>query len=275
MDRAIEASAASYDESLAVGQRYIRENWNRLCADTRGWFVAEGNYGASGAAPGQDDERSDIVERLEYALGTLKRCVAAKLPQRVERGAVVPAEALTDDVLSACGDVLHHPCRGESVFLRTALRALRQHEMACLLCRLPARSRGTTGLLGGAGQMLFGLFGLLLVLASPAMLSAAMVSAVRGDATSTTAALYGLGLTAWAVWASKKPGQDTDASKNERAYSAWLRLGVSLHDDWVANGAAASCYLEDMLRKGLGFPLIALDLCAALQASTLGRKEDV
>src|SRR6185369_4442983 len=111
MDTVVEKMATEYDNVAKAGQRQIGSRWHCLQASTRkalsdtGWYSERGERLQLEEQP-YSREPKDDVDRLEYAIGRFKLCAGAKLPARKDKGAEIPAEALTDEVLSSCEDVL-------------------------------------------------------------------------------------------------------------------------------------------------------------------------
>lgn len=145
MDADTGSLAKRYDDAVAAGQMEIGERWTSLSEHTKRWLQSSMRYSERGQfAPADGEQAADDVERFEYELGSLRLCAKASLPLRGNVGETIPREALDDYLLTAAAEVLHgHPSR-ERAFLRTALAAVRQHEMAKLLMRMPANSGKTS-----------------------------------------------------------------------------------------------------------------------------------
>jgi|APMI01.1.fsa_nt_gi hypothetical protein len=141
--------------------------------------------------------------------------------------------------------------------------------MATLLCTL-LEPKGP-GLFGGMLRLVVTILSVGLMLTTPALLAAALTAASQGESGGAAAALYGLGVVVWLYLSVKAVNKDEPGSLDGQSYDAWLRLSDCLGGDWTTTGAGAKAYLEDMMRRGLRVPVVAIDTAAALQANTLGR----
>jgi hypothetical protein len=261
------------DDEVRLGQRLIRERWSVLAASTRELLMKSGYYGPRGNRLEPEDPPPSWVpetdaERLEWALGTFKRCLAAKLPTRKERGAPVPSEALTDDVLNSCDSLLMVPQWHDPEFLRYGLSAVAVHQEAnALAMASPEKAPAVAELL------LRGLGGTALMLLAPYGLASGLAAAMRQDVWSAVGGFFLLGVGVVAAReraienaekAPKAPRAEDNVAKHfEYAYKAWQRfryfhMGVT--------GSSAKFHLERLASEGILVPAVALDLCEALRA---------
>jgi hypothetical protein len=272
MDTNFQPLVDAYDRSQKAGKTVISESWKSLRPETRSWLIQSGYYSECGrAAPELPDDSADVVESLEYHLGTLALCSKALLPRRAEKNAPISLDAFNDNVPTSVSEILFHPYGLEPYFLRVALHAIRNHEMANLMERLPALAEFSTA--KNLGKLAFIGFCILLLLLSPLVVAGALSSAFAGKFGDTAAALYGIGFIAWMLNIAKGLGEEapdnTQAGKDAQAYEAWRQLGPYGLGDWSLLGAGATAYFEEMQRKGLSVPIIAFDVAAALKATTL------
>jgi hypothetical protein len=262
MNDVADGLADSYSVAQQAGKKEIGRSWRGLRPDTRAWLTSTGHYDDRGG-PLEADGATPELEDLEYNLGLINRCVAAKLRGPLKTGAPIPREALNSDVLGELSGLIRHPFGQDPVFLRRPLLALRSFEMAHLLNTLPTAKEHSSW--RGAGVIAFWLFCFVLLLLTPAILAKGLVSAAKNDYGDTSAALYGLGFAAWMLNILRNAGKPTAKTKDEQTYLVWL----ALQGDWTVGGAGASAYFEEMMRKGLQVPLIAFDLCESLKTQSL------
>jgi hypothetical protein len=265
--------AAPVDEETRLGRRFIAERWSALAPSTRELLMKSGCYGPRGNCVEPEDPPPSWVpetdaERLEYALGTFKRCLAAKLPMRKDRGAPVPAETLTEEVVEAAHSLLSVPQWHDAEFLRFALLAVVVHEEAnALTMAAPEKSPSA------AGSFLQGLGRMALMLLAPYGLASGVAAALRQDVWSATGGFFVLALGVAAAWPRQvaptdKPrtaprAEDDMPAHFEYAYNAWQRfkffhIGVT--------GTSAQFHLERMAREGILVPAVAFDLADALRS---------
>ncbi len=281
----VDEEQAYYDKSVEAGQKVIRESWRQLTSATQKLFFASGRWSERGQIQKQASEREwgagewdadDKVKRLEVTLGTLSRCAAAQIPYaRNDPKAIVPREAFSDDVLHECIELAADPTWHEPLFLRLALRAICQHEMANLLTRLPVVENqkdppfaALWAFFKVAGILMVGATSLVLYLASPLLLGIALVQANKGELGAAAIALYGLGLLWWLHSYSKSKSNGDNLSTDEKTYRAWSSL-CQWPFQTHAIGEGALAHLEKMKRDGFDVPHIAFDVCAALRATIL------
>lgn len=260
--------ADEYDQAVRAGQTRITKAWRFLSGRTRDWLTGSRLYDPHGArsteADGADPHR---IEDFEHALGVLDACVKAMIPRRkAAKGTDIPHAARSEEVVRALEMVLYEPRAHEAIFLRLALHALRQYEMANLLMRLPPKSE----LSGGSIAWLISKVGLtlVLVLLTPAILAFSLSAVAHGEASVATAGFYFLSLVGWLAWLFK--GKDDEPPPDERAWSTWERLGFTgIDGSWTSCGVGASEVLRELLRHGARVPPLAFDLCAALTSASL------
>ncbi len=266
MNDIAEGLADNYNLSQEAGKKEITRSWRALRPETRAWLTSTGHYNDRGT-PIQVESGEAEVEDLEYNFGLMIRCVEAKLPNRTEKGAPIPSEATNSEIPSALAALIYLPIGQDPVFLRRALLALQRFEMARLLCVLPAQKESSS--LQDIGRLAFGLFCLVLLLVSPAILAGGLVSAANGDYGDTSAALYALGFIAWMLNILRGLGKDGPGTIDEQTYKAWAALNPYQSGNWTVGGAGASAYFSEMSRKGLQVPAVAFDLCESLKAQVL------
>lgn len=248
------------DPVRTAGQTFIRTRWSYLTTRTRASLRRSGFYADNGKPLNPDDGGHgpyEDVARLELSIGVLQQCAAARLPAREDFGAKIPAEALTDEVGAACDAVLFVPEWRDPEFLRLALRATQAHCLArTLTVAGPARQPGGAA---RAGRLVK----LGLVLLSPAAASAALVTALQANLLAATSAMYLVGAAALAARELARGKTQDQPTQAERDYLAWSRY--QLDRSPAALGAGDRVRLEQMAAAGVPVPLMAFDLCAALQ----------
>jgi hypothetical protein len=256
--------AHQYEAARIEGERCIRARWRFLIGSTKHALAHSGFYSERGqrlrVEPFPLDEMGADVERLEYALGVFKQCVAAKIPRRSEKGVPVPREALTDDVLTSCEELLFVPAWRDPEFLRLALAAVAANQEANALTMAGPSRDGTYIALATVGVFLK----LGLVLLMPAALAFGLVAAVSGDVWSAGLAFYVLGAGMLAAMGAKeyRKGENLDAF--EHAHLKWSQFRYLRAGGMVGSGARFN--LERMAQDGVKVPAVAFDLCATLEA---------
>jgi hypothetical protein len=266
MNNIADALADNYNISQQEGRKEISRSWKRLRPDTRAWLTSSGRYNDRGSVLDAESDAPE-VEELEYNLGLINRCVAAKLPNRWDKGANIPVEARHEEVPSALAALFYQPYGQDPAFLRRALLALQRFETARLLSVMPPEKNQSS--LRGASLLVFCVFCFALLLLFPLVLAHGLVSVTRGEYGDTAAALYGLGFIAWMLNIVRNFGKDAEGTIDEQTYQAWLALNGYQSGDWTAGGAGAAAYFNEMMRKGLRVPVIAFDICASLRNQAL------
>lgn len=256
--------ADQYEATRIEGERRIRERWRFLNASTKRTMVGSGFYSERGqrlqVEPfSTDDPRAD-VERLEYALGIFKQCIAAKVPLRSEKGAPIPREALTDDVLTSCEALLFVPAWHDPEFLRLALAAVAAHQEANALTMVGPAANGLPAGLVAIGRLLQ----LGLVFVMPISLALGLVAAVNHDGWGAGLAFYVLGAGVLAAMSAKEQEKGKNLAVFERAHLGWSQFRYLRGGGVVGTGARFN--LERMAQDGVKVPAVAFDLCAMLQA---------
>jgi hypothetical protein len=248
------------DPVRIAGQAFIRTRWAYLMTRTRASLRRSGFYADNGKPLSPTDGGHgpyEDVERLEISLGRLQQCATARLPAREDVGAVIPPEALAQEVQPACDAVLFVPEWRDPEFLRLALRATQNHCLAkTLTVAGPARR---TGAAARAGRFVR----LALVTISPAAAAAALVSALQADLLVSTSAMYLVGAAALAARELARGDEKEKPTEAERNYFAWARYQQDRSP--AALGEGDRVRLEQMAAAGVPVPLMAFDLCAALQ----------
>ncbi len=270
-----ESLVQDYNNSSEVGRKFIQEYWRSFRQGTRDWLVSSGHYDLYGQAQTVDAvDIKEAVESLEYDLGVLKLCATVELPTRQQVNSTISTDALSDAILRTAGDMTYGPRGREPQFLRLALQAIRNHQMAVLLTRLPVIETPKYPTLKLVRVVVTGGLLVLGVLASPAMLAAALTSAAKGDAGGAMVALYGIGFVMLLAGDMKALGKEKPESPDELAYEGWRQLNPFGVGPWLVNGIGAEAYLENMMRKGASIPPLALDLCALLSQQVSAKQPE-
>lgn len=261
MDPVIEESAARYDAAQKEGQALIRSRWRALQSQTKealkesGFFSDRGERLEVEFASG--DRPQDDCEALEYALGVLRQCGQSKLPLRTEKGAQIPREALGDDVVSSCEELLFVPVWHDPEFLRLGLHAVAIHQQANALTMIgpPSAVSAPIGCLGALVKV-----GLLLLL--PVALAVGIAAAVKQDVGISALAFLVAGAGVLAAMSAAGVGVKKE-SGFEQAHTAWMWFQL----DRVAGGAGAGALerLKRMAADGVKVPTVAFDLAYMLR----------
>lgn len=259
-----------------AGQAFIRTRWATIAPATRKLLTHTGYYDQHGKRlQPQDPPPSWIpecdIEKLEWAVGSFKQCLAAKLPTPSEPGALIPAEALSDDVIEACYDILMLPQWHDPEFLRFAILAMATHEEANALTMTPPKNK-----LSVAGPFALSMFHFALILLVPYGLATGLVAAMDHELWSAVWGFYlvGVGINsgrAITTLTFKPPRkaprvQDDLGGHFEYAYNAWQWF--RLNREAGVTGGSAMFHIERMANEGINVPPVALDLCRALSART-------
>jgi hypothetical protein len=265
METTISELSDAYDEQRHEGQRRIQRCWQYLAPATRAVLTGSGFYSERGqvldGAERMAREPEDDIERLEYALGALAKCAAAKLPYPGDKEAPWPKDALHGDIPGRCEELLLCPAWRDPQFLRLGLRAVATHETAkALQLATPAKAKSI------ALGCFVGVVSFVLVLLLPAALGGALVSAAQGELGATVIALYCAAVCLWPVWWSKQKEAGRDTTDADRRYLAWAHFQA--HSGETIIGAGAQHRLSELVRKGVQVPDLVYDLCAALQQAT-------
>lgn len=264
MDAAVNEIADEYDRVVKVGQQVIRDRWHCLLPSTQKALAGTTLYSERGQRLTPDEppysrDPKDDVDRLEYALGRFKLCAGAKLPARKDKGAPIPEEALTDEVLNSCEEILGVTAWHDPDFLRLALIAIGAHQEANMLTMIGPKNTDSVAspglrILGGLGK-------LVVVYASPWAAAAGIAAANRQDVPSAAFAFY---IVAWGIWLAVTSKHKTSkGTVFERSYGAWQQFRYSRAFGVV--GAAARRELDRMATEGLRVPHVAFDVCEALR----------
>lgn len=266
MDSVLNELDAQYDAAQRAGRQHIRNRWSALSNATRAALQSSGFYSERGDR--LDAERTfaggpaDDCERLEYAIGVLKQCAAATLPQRSVKGAPIPSEALTKEVLSSCEEILTVPAWHDPGFLRIALAAVAVHKQADALTMIgPASSPSAA--LGCVGAV----FKAALFLAMPAALAVGLAASARQDVGGAVLAFYLVGFGVLAILSTAGIGVKKKDGF-ELAYDRWTRF----QSDGAAGvtGAGALEHLRRMAQDGVTVPSIAFDVAETLRQRMVG-----
>lgn len=269
LDDIVNEGVDDYDKSQKVGQQYIRNSWKLLKEETQTCLVTSNCYNQKGQRLEVEYGEAEDIEELEYHIGKLKQSADCKLPSRTEEGAMIEGGALSDDVLMACDHLLFYPQWHDPSFLRLAMRAFRTHKLANLMTRLPAIKEAKYWLVKPTLLILYGILGFLLMLASPYFIAIALTSAAQGNEGVAASALYVVGAAVFILAHQKNLTKDIGKpiNGNEVEYNEWYRLNDYQAGSWLTTGAGAKFYFEEMARKGVNVPPVAIDLCAALETS--------
>lgn len=255
-----------YERVLCAGRKQIAKDWQLLPEKLQQWLLNTGKYNQRGVYVEKPEEEGDSsqVEHLEYQLGVVASCAESDMPGRDQKPAQIPSDALDDDVLRAVSSLLQHPYGQSKVFLRLALQAIRKHQMANLLMRMPTKK--VIGTSGGVWLLIWSVISTIGLVLLPAFFGIALVSASSGDGLGTIGGLYAAGISV-AVYKGIKnnvKAMEAPGSVDEQAYEAWYWLGHFGQYEWNVTGAGAKAKFEDMLRRGLPMPLIAIDVADSL-----------
>lgn len=268
LDDVIKKGADDYDKSQKEGQEYIRKAWSVLKKETKAFLMTSGWYDQHGKQIEVEDRfPDDAVNNLEHSLATLKRCAEYSLPLRTTKDWFIKGEALSDDVLVACDELLYMNQFHEPIFFRLALRAVRIHRLANLMTRLPAINEKFL-LVEPIFKIIVAILAGLLALASPYFLGVALTAAAKGDQDSAVFSLYAIGLAILFVGWVNNLAKDESISGDELEYKEWY-MNPFVVGSWLSTGAGAKFYFQEMAKKGVNVPPLAIDLCAALEASVL------
>lgn len=266
MDRVIEEGAARCKSAQEEGQRLIRQRWAALLDSTKEALIGSGFYSdrgerleveyATGNAP-QDD-----CERLEYALGVLKQCLAVKLPLRTDKGAPIPREAADDEVLSSCEELLFVPVWHDPEFLRIGLGAVVVHQQANALSMIgpPTVTSAPLGCIGAVLKVV-------LLLLMPVAFAVGIAAAVKQDIGTSALAFYVVGAGVLAAMSAARVSVKKD-SCFEQAHTAWMRFQLNRMVG-VAGGGALE-HLKRMAVEGVKVPAVAFDLAEMLRCRMQG-----
>ncbi len=269
--------ADEYHTAIAAGAQSISKSWRWLADSTRIRLTQTRRYNASGTHENEggtiEKETSrcqeEQIDDFEYNIGILALALEAKLPGRQEPGVPISSYVLRDEVLSAAAALLYNPYGRDATFLRKALLAVRRHQIANLLVRLPALKNEHAAIsIGRTIIYLIGFTGIFL--ASPAILASVLVAATQGNFGDTSWGLYALGMLAMMWGYSKNQAKENEAlgTIDEQTYLAWIKFDPYIVGDLVARGAGAKTYLEDMVRRGQPVPPLMIDLCETLVECT-------
>ena len=266
MDANVEGIAKSYDEKDAIARKFIAQGWGKFEQQTKDWLIASKHYDEYGNAQLlANAERSSEIDSLETSLGVFKCCAEVILPARWKSGAVIAADALSDEVINAAREMMYSRYRHEREFLILAFMAVRNHQIANLLAfRLPLLKENWFSGFKLFLTLALAILNLILLLASPAFLGYAIASASKGDVGGAVSACYGLGFAVFIFCLCKNIAKETPLTGDEIAYNGWMSL--DRYSPWPVVGAGTAAYLKDMMRKGAMVPIVALDLCALLTA---------
>lgn len=261
--------ANAYDAASAAGTKQISKSWRRLSDATRARLAHTEGYSDDGVPKTETPSSfGDDLGDFEYNLGVLVFAVEAKLPGRNEPGAPISAEVLKDDVLTAAATMLYSPYGRDASFLRTAIFAVRKHQIANLLTRLlPLKSESAIIGMARAILYIFGFTGLLF--AAPAILASVLVAAGQGNQGDAALGLYALAVLGmmWGYAKNSKAARE-ESTIEEQTYLSWISLDSYLVGDPTARGAGAKAYFENMLRREQSVPPVLFDLCETLMECT-------
>lgn len=264
MDAAVETMTEEYERALKLGQEQIRDRWHVLLPTTRTALTGTGFYSDRGQRlkpeePPYSREPKDEVETLEAALGRFKLCAGAKVPARKEKGAPIPGDALTDEVLNSCEHLLGVPAWQDPDFLRLALIAIAVHQEANMLTMIGPKN--TDSWVSSAPSVLGGLTKVVVLYSGPFAAAAGIAAAVRQDVGAAAGYFY---VVAWAIWcAATAKDKNSEGTVWERSYGGWQSFRYSRAFGMV--GASARRELERMAAAGLQVPHVAIEVAEALR----------
>jgi hypothetical protein len=264
-EKLVNELADRYELAVTEGQKLIRQRWSALFDDTKQAMVGSGYYTArgerqeiespAGSAP-QDD-----CPRLEYNLGILKLCADAKLPLRTEEGAPIPREAVDQEVLGCCEELLFVRAWHDPTFLRLGLHAVQMHEKAKALRMVGPQVKLSSKLVGTVVSLAF-------LLLLPAALAVGVFAAVKHDLSLSILAFYIAGGGVLAAMNAAKVG--VTEPEFEREYSAWGSFQYWRVTGVVGSGALE--HLRQMASKGIRVPSVAFDMADVLRCQMVGQR---
>lgn len=261
MEKLIEELAGRYDEARDEGQRFVSKYWRALQPSTQATLTESGFYTFQGRRLDKDFAVSNLpqhdVERLEYALGLFVRCKDAQLPPRDKSGGSIPVEALSSDLLSSAGDLLHVRAWSDPFFLRLALGAVATHLKATALTSVGPSQRSSPAL-SAIGGIVKGV----LIFAMPASLAMALLAVARQDVGESILWLYAVGWGVLCAMSALKVGLPKPEPA-ELSYNGWARF----HYDHAigVTGTGALEYLRRMSAEGIRVPTLMFDLADTIR----------
>jgi hypothetical protein len=262
-DRVVEDAASKYDTAQSIGQSLISERWTKLRPGTRTLLVSAGFYSSRGESLAVEfsggGRPADDCHRLEYSLGKLSQCARSALPYMSAKDALIPKEALDDDVLSSASEIVFVREWHDPEFLRVSLNALVRHQQAtCLRLTGPLKEISTAwGCLGS-------LFKGGMVLLMPFALALALTGSFHGDTVSAAFAFYlfSAGLLAASSIIRGPSKKQSVELEHLRWNQVWLSGGAGL------TGTSVLDALKRLSSEGVSVPAVIFDAAFALQHSS-------
>lgn len=256
----LEECAVDHEACRAAGESHIHGSWLWLQPSTVRALVDSGFYSStgrrqsdvsSGGAPFKDGER------LEYALGVLKRSASAKLPLRNQPGQAIPDAALSEEVLTQALALVAVPQWRDPVFLRLALVAVAKHQQAVALSQVGAEVGEGKGWLGAAVRVV-------MLLAMPPALAVGISSAVSHQLIQAAVSFYVLavGLLA-ARGTAREPTPPARGEYWDLAYEQWVQFELDGGPGQTGLGALERLRAAQAL--GVKIPIVAFDLADCLR----------
>lgn len=192
-----------------------------------------------------------------------RRYVHGKLPFATEKGAAIPVEASSDEVLSAAGELLYVREWQDAEFLRLALGAVAKHQQANALSM-----HTPPGALAPAWGCLGAVFKLALLFAMPVALAAGIAAATRQDVGGAALAFYLLGFGVLAIFSALGIGVKKKDGF-ELAYEGWNLFQLS--GGAGVTGAGALEHMRRMAKDGVNVPSLAFDVAETLRSRMADR----
>ena len=196
-----------YEIAQEAGKMYILKQWKFLTDNTKIYLIGSGCYTQDGDRINDEYSRlSDEITSLESCLGHLKQCADFR-PSRQHRELILGSVAYSDEVLFAFDEILYMPQWNDPFFLRLALGAFGVHRVAYLIFMLPPAEKEQSSFMitiGTGALLFFSFLSLILVMASPYVISEALISIAKGDKDNTVFMMYLIGFTIYLLLALKE-----------------------------------------------------------------------
>lgn len=169
--------------------------------------------------------------------------------------------------MSSVVEMTFGPASSEPQFLRLAIEAVRQHQLASSLTRIvpPHNSSPVFKSVLMAALSVCTVIG---AFAAPYLFAKALHNVVRGDFDVAVLSCYGLAVPLFCYLWLKNLLDEQKQSVEEIAYRGWLLL-PHMDGYWLSTGDGAEVYLRQMVKKGVTVPPVAFDLLALLKRRTM------
>lgn len=259
--------AERYELAQKEGQKFIANTWETLNKTVKEYLVTEGVWEVYGKRREDNEEVSfSKVADLEYAIGILHQAAMVDIPSRSKLDAEISYHAYVSQIFDASEEILSKKELHDPVFLRLALVAVRVHEMANLLVRLPGEKEPS--IIG----IVFDMIWIAIVgITYPFLITAFLIMVSEHDKQVAYVLSYLVFLSGASLWGAHKKSlkhKSKFLSSDEITYNAWLQLSPILRTGpWLAVGVGARVYFEQVIRNGGNIPLIVFDLLTVLENS--------